>query len=244
MPAPIERFEAEVIFNPQSQMIEISIPYSDYETLIRRGYHRAEVVLLDDRSLSGRQRRSCYAMLGEIADYMGEEKMEVKEFMKLEFMTSELCETGDRLFSMANAPMSLIAAFQKFLARFIIRHDITTKRPLNSYVDDINDFVYSCLVHKRCAVCGKPADLHHWQRLGMGENREKSNHIGLLAEPLCRIHHGEAHDKGQTEFDKKYHICPVKIDKDIATIWRLNGKRERNDWKEVWFSDSDIPCDE
>lgn len=228
MPAPIERFEADVQYLPQSQKIRIEIPYADYETLIRRGYSRAEVVLLDDRSLSGRQRRSCFAMLGEIADYMGEEKTEVKEFMKLEFMTSELCETGDRLFSMANAPMSLIAAFQKFLARFIIRHDIPTKRPLNSYVDDINDFVYSCLVHKRCAVCGKPSDLHHIDAVGMGNDREEIIHEGMRVLPLCRIHHGECHNAGRTDFCKKYHLEPVKLDKELCKIYKLKGNTDND----------------
>ena len=80
-------------------MIRVEVPYSDYATLIRRGYSRAEIILLDDRHLSDKQRKACYAMIGEIADYIGDEKSEVKEFLKLEFMTSELEETGDRLFS-------------------------------------------------------------------------------------------------------------------------------------------------
>lgn len=224
MAAPVERFEVEVDYIPQSQTIRIEIPYGDIPTLIRRGYHKAEVTLLDDRKLSDKQRKACYALMGEIADFMGEEKSEVKEFMKFEFMTSELCETGNRLFSMANASMSMIAAYQKFLARFIIRHNIPTKKPLIGYVDDVEDYVYSCLTHKRCAVCGQHADLHHVTAVGMGSDREEIVHEGMLALPLCREHHTICHTKGNREFCRLMHLEPVVLDKTLCKIYKLKGE--------------------
>lgn len=226
MAHPIERFVADVEYLHQSQKIRIEIPYGDYETLLRRGYHKAEVILMDDRPLSDRQRRACFAMLKEISDYMGEEPAEVKEFMKMEFMTSEMCETGDRLFSMSTAPMSLIASFQRFLARFIIRHDIPTKKPMLKYVDDIGDYVYSCLVHKRCAVCGKPSDLHHFTSVGMGNDREEIIHEGMLALPLCREHHTICHTMGSKRFADMMHLEPVRIDKELCKIYGLKRKED------------------
>jgi len=43
---------------------------------------------------------------------------------------------------------------------------------------------------------------------------------------LCRKHHTEIHDKGEKDFLAKYHLEPVKIDKDVARKYRLNRRLE------------------
>lgn len=58
----------------------------------------------------------------------------------------------------------------------------------------------------------------------MGADRTEINHIGLLCEPLCRVHHTECHTMAQAEFDEKYHIQPVKIDEKIAKLYKLGRK--------------------
>ena len=83
---------------------------------------------------------------------------------------------------------------------------------------------------KKCCICGKPADLHHVQSVGSQGYRDKINHIGLEALPLCREHHTESHTKGQIEFMKQYHLEPIKIDKKIARLYKLN-KGENDDSK-------------
>lgn len=61
----------------------------------------------------------------------------VNEARKLDFLISELGENADRIFSLSNAPMSLVAAYQRYLIRFIVYNDIPTKKPMLDYVDDI-----------------------------------------------------------------------------------------------------------
>jgi hypothetical protein len=55
----------------------------------------------------------------------------------------------------------------------------------------------------------------------------------MLALPLCRVHHTEAHNIGQKTFDSKYHVTPVPIDKTLKKIWRLKGERKRYDGPSV-----------
>ena len=118
--------------------------------------------------------------------------------------------------------MSLVAAFQKFLIKFIISNNVPTKRPLLEYVDDIDDYVYMCLIHKKCAVCGKKADLHHIDTVGMGNDRAQIQHEGREAISLCREHHKEYHTIGKSEFLEKYHLNGgIKIDKTILKIYGL-----------------------
>lgn len=227
MRSPSDIITGEIVnYDERRGVLTICAPYSDYPTLAKREYKHVKVQLIDGRPLSSKQRRSCYAMITEIADYMGEEKAEAKDFLKQRFMAAELEELGDAIFSLSDAPMSLVAAFQRFLARFIVRHDIPTKKPMLDYVDDIGDYIYSCLINKKCAICGRHADLHHVERVGMGRNREEIIHEGMECLPLCREHHTEAHTMPDAEFFEKHHLDGgIKLDKTLCRIYGLKVKK-------------------
>ena len=227
MRSPSDIITGEIVnYDERRGVLTICAPYSDYPTLAKRKYKNVKVQLIDGRPLSSKQRRSCYAMITEIAEYMGEEKAEAKDFLKQRFMAAELEELGDAIFSLSDAPMSLVAAFQRFLARFIVRHDIPTRKPMLNYVDDIGDYIYSCLINKKCAICGKHADLHHVERVGMGRNREEIIHEGMECLPLCREHHTEAHTMPDAEFFEKYHLDGgIKLDKTLCRIYGLKVKK-------------------
>ena len=66
-----------------------------------------------------------------------------------------------------------------------------------------------------CVVCGKKADIHHVDRVGMGNNRKKISHIGMRVLPLCRLHHQECHNTGDEKFINKYILTTVKVDKKM-----------------------------
>lgn len=177
---------------------------------------------IDRRPLSDKQRRMCYALIHAISEWSGQESDDLKEYFKISFMAENVDTLADKIFSLSNAPMSLIAAFQRFLIKFIISNDVPTKRPLLEYVDDIDDYVYMCLIHKKCAVCGKKADLHHIDTVGMGNDRTEVQHEGREALSLCREHHTEYHTIGKSAFLEKYHLNGgIKIDKTILKIYGL-----------------------
>lgn len=205
-------------------IVTIKCRYDDWFTLTKRGYKYCNVQMIDSRPLSAKQRGMCYALLREIADWAGYGTDTMKNIMKLNFM-AELCsDTADKIFSLSNAPMSLVCEFQRFLIRFIIDNDVPCSIPLLDYVDDISDYVYSCLVNKKCAVCGRPADLHHVDHVGMGRDRDEIIHEGMEVLPLCREHHGECHTMGQQSFNDKYHFDGgIALDKTLCRKYRLKG---------------------
>lgn len=189
---------------------------------IRKKPTECYVDYIDSRPLSDRQRKMCYAMLNAIADWSGSEPSEIKDYLKIEFWSNNLDTLADKVFSLSNAPMSLVCAFQRFLIKFIIQNDIPVKRPLLEYVDDIDDYVYMCLIHKKCAICGKKAELHHIDAVGMGNDRNEIQHEGREALSLCREHHTEYHTIGKSAFLDKYHLNGgIKIDKTIMKIYGL-----------------------
>ena len=207
--------------------VTIHAHYDDWNTLLKRQYRDCLVQMVDARPLSDKQRGMCYKLLREIGDYTGMGADPTKEYMKLKFLAEDLDQTADRIFSLSNAPMSLVCAFQRFLVHFILDWDIPCSFPLLDYVDDVGDYVYYCLMAKKCCLCGKPADLHHVDRVGMGRDRDDICHEGLEALPLCREHHQEAHTMPDRDFFERYHLPGgITMDKTLCRIWKLKARKK------------------
>ena len=200
-------------------VIEAVLPVA---RIVHRQVKEVYVELIDSRPLSDRQRRMCYALIGAIAEWSGSGTEEVKQAFKLDFWAERVDTLSDKIFSLANAPMSLVAEFQRFLVGFILSNDVPVKRPLLEYVDDIEHYTYMCLVHKKCAVCGRRAELHHLAAIGMGNDRTQVEHLGREVMSLCRAHHGEYHTVGRAEFLCKYHLNGgVRADRTVLKIYGL-----------------------
>ena len=199
-----------------------------------RKYNNVEIILPDGRRISPEQRRKVYALIGEVAEYVDGIRNagtveSAKRTLKMEFMLSRMEGMERRLFSLSNCDVTTAREFINFLVEFIIENDIPTRVPLIENCEDIERYVYACLMSKKCAICGRHADLHHCDGgiIGMGHNREQVNHIGRPALPLCREHHTEIHRIGQEDFLKRYFLEPVRIDERIADVYRLRKKNRR-----------------
>lgn len=209
-------------------IVTVKAKVDNVSTLLSRKCKNVQLEFVDDRRLSPQQRKMVWALIGEIADWQGQNKSQtmkdmVNEAMKLDFLVEELDEDPEKMFSLSDAPISVVCAYQKFLINFVLENDIPTKMPLINYADDIQAYVYSCTLNKRCVCCGQYADLHHVDRVGMGRSRDDIIHLGMEALPLCRIHHTEAHTMSDKEFFERYHIdSGVVIDKKICDIYGLN----------------------
>ena len=228
MRSPVDTVKARIVgYDERRQELLIRAPWDDVFTMTKREFKECLVQPIDSRPLSDKQRKACYAMLREISDYTGMGPDPTKEYMKLKFMVEELQETGDKIFSLSNAPMSLVCAFQRFLVRFILDWDIPCNFPLLNFVDDVADYVYACLLNKKCCVCGRHADLHHTDHVGMGRDRDEIVHEGMMALPLCREHHTECHTIGQKTFEDKYHLIHgIELDKTLCRIYKLKRRKD------------------
>ena len=229
MKNPLDTVKGHIIdYDPVTLEMTIVCKYDDVFTMMKREYKECLVQMIDSRRLSDKQRRACYALLREISEYTGEGMEMTKQYLKIKFLADDLQETADKLFSLSNAPMSLVCAFQRFLINLIIEWEIPTSFPLLDMVDDIDAYVYACLVNKKCCVCGRPAQCHHVDTVGMGRNRNRIIHEGLELMPLCEEHHGEMHTIGIEAFFEKYHINHgIPADKAICRAYNLKiGKDE------------------
>lgn len=228
MKSPIDTVKGRIVgYDERTGDVLIRAKYEDWYTMCKREYKDCLVQMVDSRPLSDKQRRTCYALIGAIAEETGMGKDPTKEWLKIKFLLEDLESTADKIFSLSDAPMSLVCAFQRFLVRFILDWDIPTKFSLLDMVDDIPDYIYACLISKKCCITGKAAELHHVDRIGMGRDRTDILHEGLEALPLSPEMHREAHTMSDREFFDKYHLPGgIVLDKTLCRIWRLKARKK------------------
>lgn len=228
MKTPIDIIKGKIVdYDGKTGVMTIKAVYPDWQMLYKREYSDCLIQLVDGRPLSTKQRNTCYKLIRMISEFTGNGVDPTKERLKEMFIHDELQAENIDEFSLSDAPMSLVCAFQRYLVRFMLDYDIPSSIPLLELADDTQDYIYNCLVHKRCCICGQPSDLHHIDRVGTGRNRKEIIHEGLEVLPLCRVHHTEAHDIGQYSFEQKYHIDKgVILDKNLCRIYSLKRKEE------------------
>lgn len=213
-------------FDEKRQILTVTAGIDDLQRFIRCNPKEARVGLVDSRTMSHEQRKKVYALLSEIADWQGELPELLKKQMKLEFRLKRLNGMAED-FSLSDAPMELVTDFIDYLVEFVIEWNVPTQKPLYELCDDIIRYEWHCLKAKRCAVCGKKAQLHHVDAVGMSRNRNKIDHIGMRCLPLCAVHHMEIHELGNDRFCDKYHLdSSIKINEDIVKWYHLGSKKQ------------------
>ncbi|WP_317327042.1 putative HNHc nuclease [Turicibacter sanguinis] len=171
------------------------------------------IVKIDDgRTISAKQRKLIYALFKDISLYTGYEVEELKELLKIDFMIDK-----DRdYFSLSNVEMEIATEFIEYILEFMFAWDIPINKRVVVLAREVNNFLYLCLIHRKCAVCGSHADIHHHENLvGMGMDRAKHNHIDSRFIALCRVHHNECHNIGHKTFEDKYKITAIKLNSEV-----------------------------
>lgn len=204
----------------------IRVPYDNWGRACLRQYDEVQVGLPDGRTISPEQRRKAHACLNDIAEWMGDLPDYVKRLMKLEFMVTRMQALEKHLFSLSDCDMTTAREFITYLIDFMIEHEVPSKVPLFDLCEDIRRYVYACLMHKQCAVCGKkPVDLHHAEEyVGMGRNRDEINQIGMPVISLCRMCHNKAHDLGRSWLTDDLHLVAIPLTDEIARKYKLTKK--------------------
>jgi len=194
--------------------LRVIIPKKELGDYLKRfsvaGIVKAELRLDDGRTISVDQRKKCYASIKDIALHTGYLPEELKEIMKYYY----IADTGGDYFSLSNCSMTTARLFINYLIEFCFIWDIPIQDSLLDRTDDIGKALWLCLKHKKCILCGKPADIHHVQAIGMGMDRKTYDDSKHEKIALCREHHTEAHATGWKTFSKKYHVYGIIYNED------------------------------
>ena len=179
--------------------------------LLQKSVETVEIRLNDGRSISNEQRRKIFALVEDIALWSGHEPEFLRQLMTWRFVGKK----GLEPFSLSDVDMSTAKDFITELVEFCFRHGVPTKDTLLHQTDDIGKYLYHCLEYRKCAICNAKADVHHVDPVGMGANRQKICHVGMLAIALCRSHHQEAHIREKELFTKN-HVYGIKLDRYLC----------------------------
>lgn len=223
----MQTIDGEIVGYDESGVLHIEARYDDIQHYAAQKPRKCRILLIDSRTISREQQKKAHALLGEIRQWIGDLEEYVKKLMKIEFIQDRMQGLSDRIFSLANCDMTLAREFISYLVEFIIEHGVPCKVPLVDLCEDVKQYEYACIMKGVCVVCGRKAELHHVDPVGMGRNRDEIIHIGMRCLTLCREHHDEYHVIQYTEFMKKYHLDgAIPVDEKIAKRHKLRSKKK------------------
>lgn len=180
------------------------------DMLCRKHIHRAEMRFDDGRHISADQRKKAYATIRDISDYTGYFPEEQKEWLKY----LHISRTGDDYFSLSSCSMDTAREFINTILEYAIEEGIPLSDCAINRTDDIGRYLYYCLIHKKCAVCGRDGEIHHVDAIGMGNDRRKVDDSNYRKLCLCRTHHTIAHQRGMQTFTEMYKVYGIVV-KDL-----------------------------
>lgn len=211
--------------------------FTDIQKLIDQRISDCEIILSDGRQISPQQRNKIFALIRDITRHVSgwdTKKTAFNEMltaMQLNYiidladkeeiryqLTYNYCQlAGIDVFSLRNRSedtidMTTARDFIDWLVELCVEHGIPCSDTLLNRCEDQQRYLYACVMNRVCCICGKPADIHEYDIVGMGRNREEIHHLGQRVQPLCRIHHQEVGNIGQKAFDARYHVSWVKLD--------------------------------
>ncbi len=183
---------AKIIGYDGKNMVVIPDASIDKE-LIQKQINRVEIRLNDGRTITAEQRKKAYATIRDISDYSGHAPEFLKEWFKYEY----IIKTGGKYFSLSDCSVTVARQYINVLIDFCLHYGVPLYEPMTNRTDDIDAYLYMCLYYRKCAVCGRAADVHHvtGSKIGIGADRDKAHHVGREAIALCRTHHNEAHSR-------------------------------------------------
>lgn len=183
------------------------------------GARYCELRFLDPRSFSVDQRKYYYALLGDISAFTGHLIEEIDDNTRWKFkaltgrnisLSNGSNNTKDDVVLLTNIALDLA---------FELNVSLSNKIPIPD--KNLEYYFYKCLTHRKCCICGKHADIDHFdETVGMGNNRDKVDKTKYTYCALCRSHHTEKHTIGLTAFRNKYHVYGITL--NAETIKRLN----------------------
>lgn len=210
---------------PGHTELQVVLDGEDNEVFIRKKeVSRIGVWLDDGRMISADQRKKIYASIKDFSAYTGYAPEEAKEVLKYLYVE----RTGKPYFSLSNCSMDTAGRFINLIIDICLENGIILSGSLYDRSDDIDYMLKSCIRNRKCCICGRDGEIHHWDAIGMGNDRRHYDDSKNRKICLCRKHHTLAHSYGRERFMRIYHVYGVYYDKNLERVFiNQNEKEER-----------------
>jgi hypothetical protein len=153
----------------------------------------AVIKFWDSRRITEVQRKMIYATCKDIADYIGDPK----ELVRSDLISNFSEEVGIDFFSLSDCSLETAREFINYIMEYAIKNDIPLTGRGVDRTYDIDKYLYSCIKHEKCCVCGKQGVIY---------TVTKGNKICL-----CNKDYEIAKIKGLDEFEKMYKVYSIRI---------------------------------
>lgn len=186
--------------------LNVIIAGKESASLIRRKEISKVGVWLDDgRMISAEQRKKIYASIRDFSAWTGYTPEEAKQVLKYLYVE----RTGRPYFSLSDCSMDTAREFINLIIDVCLENGIILSDALYDRAEDIVYMLRSCLRNQKCSICGRKGEVHHWDAIGMGNDRRHYDDSGNRKICLCREHHTLAHTCGREQFTQRYHVYGV-----------------------------------
>ena len=181
----------------------------------------AELLIQDERLISPDQRKKIFALIHDVSQFTGYDERDTEMELKYRYYA----KTGADSFSMSNCDMSRANDFLTFILDFCFENNVPFRTKLWDSIPTDYHLAVQCLRYRKCVICGKPADVHHFTAVG-NRSRKLVDHRKLWFMALCRSCHSSIHNMGSKQFMLKHHIKPVRLsDDDLIRLHIMTRKR-------------------
>lgn len=170
----------------------------------------SEIRIDDNRSITSDQRKKIFATIKDISIFTGDHPEDLRAILLYDYCI----ETGEMPFSLSDCSITQAREYITFIIDFILKHGIPLSEKALNRTDDIDRYLWGCIKYRRCCICGKDGETHHYDAIGMGNDRETIDDSNYRKIQLCREHHETAHRMGRDTFGVKYHVYGVVYKED------------------------------
>lgn len=182
----------------------------------------ADVRVHDPFRITDKQRRKIFALVNDIEGHTGMPR----DYMRAMFADYvKVLEGYEERLSLASCSKQQASEIIEVIILWTFEHDIPLNYKTSDLLKEDKSFLYMTVIKRKCAICGKHAELAHRYAIGRGRNRNKMDHYGNQVLGLCSSHHREQHQIGMDSFNNKYHLNNswVDVNEDINKM--LQGKK-------------------
>ncbi len=179
-----------------------------------------EVSITDPYKITDKQRRKVFALVNDIEAHTGQPRDWLREMFQ-DYVT--FLNGYDKRISLSDCTRKQAGELIDVIIEWIFENDIPLRFKTSDLIKNDRTFLYMATINRKCVICGKHAELAHYQAVGRGRNRRKIEHLGNKVLALCSNHHREQHTIGMDSFNSKYHLTDSWVDVDDKLNKMLKG---------------------
>lgn len=179
-----------------------------------------DVSITDPYKITDKQRRKIFALMNDIEAHTGQPQ----DYMRNVFQEYvRVLYAYENRISLADCSRKVAGQIIDVAIEWIFENDIPLRFKTSDLIKNDRTFLYMATINRKCVICGKHAELAHYQAVGRGRNRRKIEHFGNKVLALCHSHHQEQHTIGMDTFNSKYHLINSWVDVDEKLNRMLKG---------------------